>query len=110
MTNEQKAMQLANEYKNYTNINAIHLHLEGKTKDEVVEQCVYAAAIEMAAWKDEQVKQIQEREIKACNEYIERHPDNKLMLKYHLGRLSLCDELLGTDSRDKINMAFATID
>ena len=67
-------------------------------------------ALEMARWKDEQVKQIQEREIKACNDYIEKHPNNKLMLKYHLGRLSLCDELLGTDSKDKINMAFATMD
>ena len=70
----------------------------------------YNASLQMAAWKDEQVKYIQEREIKACNDYIEKHPDNKLMLKYHLGRLSLCDELLGTDSRDKINMAFATLD
>ena len=70
----------------------------------------YNASLQMATWKDEQVKQIQEREIKACNDYIKEHPENKLMLKYHLGRLSLCDELLGTDSRDKINMAFATLD
>ena len=67
-------------------------------------------ALEMAQWKDELVKQIQEREIKACNDYIEKHPNNKLMLKYHLGRLSLCDELLDTDSKDKINMVFATLD
>ena len=71
---------------------------------------VRSGAMKMAQWKDEQVKQIQEREIKVCNDYIEKHPNNKLMLKYHLGRLSLCDELLGTDSKDKINMAFATMD
>ena len=70
----------------------------------------YNSALEIAQWKDEQVKQIQEREIKVCNDYIEKNPNNKLMLKYHLGRLSLCDELLGTDSKDKINMAFATMD
>ncbi len=66
MTNEQKARQLANEYKNYTHINAIHLHLEGKTKDEVVEQCVYAAAIETAAWKQEQL-------IQKAVEWLERN-------------------------------------
>ena len=79
--------------------------------DECVEIPAFkAGAIQMAQWKDEQVRQIQEREIEVCNGYIEKNPNNKLMLKYHLGRLSLCDELLGTDSKDKINMAFATMD
>ena len=95
MTNEEKANEIldSNYYVTIAEKNA-----------------AYNASLQMAAWKDEQVKQIQEREIKACNDYIEKHPENKLMLKYHLGRLSLCDELLGTDSRDKINMAFATLD
>lgn len=86
-------------------ISDIYMPDTGFNRDDL-----YDAAMEMARWKDEQVKQIQEREIKICNDYIEKHPNNKLMLKYHLGRLSLCDELLGTDSKDKINMAFAAMD
>lgn len=99
MTNKEKAKEIAGNDELYGDT-------DNKSK---VEEC-YIAALEMAQWKDEQVKQIQEREIKVCNDYIEKHPNNKLMLKYHLGRLSLCDELLGTDSKDKINMAFATMD
>ena len=96
MNDKEKAKEIAENSKQYFYL------------DEY--ECGLACALRMAKWKDEQVKQIQEREIKACNDYIEKHPNNKLMLKYHLGRLSLCDELLGTDSKDKINMAFATMD
>ena len=100
MTNEEKVNKLSNEGFNDLNnpyIKAMVTVIKGR-------------CLEIAQWKDEQVKQIQEREIKVCNDYIEKNPNNKLMLKYHLGRLSLCDELLGTDSKDKINMAFATMD
>lgn len=96
MNNKEKTRELARRH-------------QGTMTDAQYLQMTYALE-DMAQWKDEQVKQIQEREIKVCNDYIEKHPNNKLMLKYHLGRLSLCDELLGTDSKDKINMAFATMD
>jgi hypothetical protein len=112
MTNEEKTMLLIEEVcsdefgeiipdQNWTPCNL--------TCRQVRKKIEYAC-INIAQWKDEQIKQIQEREIKACNDYIEKHPDNKLMLKYHLGKVALCDELLGADSRDKINMAFATMD
>lgn len=102
MTNEQKANELG--FKFFPDKENIW------ARDNVEATKCALACLGMAQWKDEQVKQIQEREIKVCNDYIEKHPNNKLMLKYHLGRLSLCDELLGTDSKDKINMAFATMD
>ena len=97
MTNEEKAKEIAWDDSLYN--------------DDLscAEEC-FIAAKEMAKWKDEQLKQIQEREIKICNDYIEKHSDNKLMLKYQLGKIALCDELLNTDSRSKINMAFATMD
>lgn len=105
MKNEEKASKIAKQHKlNYT------VRYNGVTYTDSSEAECYNSAMDMAQWKDEQVKQIQEREIKACNDYIEKHPNNKLMLQYHLGRLSLCDELLGTNSKDKINMAFATMD
>lgn len=56
MNNEKKAKELSAEYKQYTN--AINLHLENTSKEDVVEQCVHAATLEMAQWKDEQVKQL----------------------------------------------------
>ena len=102
MTNEEKALKIA--------VGTVSERTRNHSSNLPHIIIVKDACLEMAKWKDEQVEQIQEREIKACNDYIEKHPNNKLMLKYHLGRLSLCDELLGTDSKDKINMAFATMD
>lgn len=58
----------------------------------------------------EQIKEFLEKDIKSVNEYIEKHPKNLYMIKYLCGRISVCDDILGTDSRSKINMGFATLD
>lgn len=67
MNDEEKAKELSAEYKQYTHNNAINLHLENTTKEDVVEQCVRAAALEMAEWKDKQFQEEKKKWLdKAC--------------------------------------------
>lgn len=56
MTNEEKALQLANEYQDYIHKCKINLQLENQSKEETTKHCVKAAAIEMAEWKDMQYR------------------------------------------------------
>ena len=56
MTNEEKAKEIAQAYEKYTEDCRLNLHLEGKSKVDVARETAYAAAIEMAEWKDEQFK------------------------------------------------------
>ena len=58
MTNEKKARDISQELEKYTEECRINLHLEGKSEVDVARENAYAAAIEMAEWKDQQFKQI----------------------------------------------------
>lgn len=58
--------------------------------------------------KEQELLEMFKNSIESCNHYIER--DNKTRISYYLGRIDVLDKILGTDSRPKINMAFATCD
>ena len=99
MTNEEKANEIARNDKLYGDT-------DNKSK---IDEC-YTAALEMAKWKDSISLEYLNHAIEMCNKYIESHPKNLLMIKFYLGQIFILDKLLGTDSKDKINMAFATLD
>lgn len=61
--------------------------------------------------KDEmQIKGYLDGKILLVNKYIKEHPENKTRINQLIGNIEALDYVLGTDSRSKINMAFATMD
>ena len=58
--------------------------------------------------KEQELLELLEENIRNCNHYIEKN--NKIRISYCLGCIDVLDKILGTDSRPKINMAFATCD
>lgn len=69
-SNEEKAKEIAKEHEKYTEDCRVNLHLEGKSKVDVARETAYAAAIDMAEWKDEQFEAEKQQLIdKACDAY-----------------------------------------
>lgn len=58
--------------------------------------------------KEQELLELLEENIRNCNHYIKKN--NKEKVAYCLGCISILDKILGTDSRPKINIAFATCD
>ena len=65
---------------------------------------------------EQKLKDKLEEEIISCNKYLERQKDspslstNRGKIYFYLGRISILDELLGTDSKPKLNMTYTTND
>lgn len=57
-----------------------------------------------------QIKYSLDMKIASLNKYIKEHPKNKAMINKLIGNIEAYDYVLGTDSRSKIDMAFATMD
>lgn len=60
--------------------------------------------------REKELREQLDTEIKRVNNYLSKHPGNKLRIQYILGRISMLDEILGVNSSSKINMALAVCD
>ena len=69
-SNEEKAKEIAQEHKKYTEDCRVNLHLESKSKVDVARENAYSAAIDMAEWKDEQHSKEKQQLIDKAVKYL----------------------------------------
>lgn len=82
----------------------------GEKSNGQFEAPAYRAALEMAEWKDQQLRERLEWEIEKANIYYDKHL-NQHELDKHIGAVIALSELLGIKfPTDRLHMRFSTMD
>ncbi len=99
MTNEDKAREIE-----------LNTYAFGEKSKGQFEAPAYRAALEMAEWKDQQLRERLDFEIEKANAYYDKKL-NRHELAKHIGAVIALSELLGIKfPTDRLHMRFATMD
>lgn len=99
MRNEDKAREIE-----------LNTYAFGEKSKGQFEAPAYRAALEMAEWKDKQLRERLDFEIEKANAYYDKKL-NQYELAKHIGAVIALSELLGIKfPADRLHMRFATMD